>query len=73
MAAEGRVGDRLIVESERVGHPSREGEIVEVIGSGVSVHYRVRWEDGHESVFFPSAGSVTIIPNRPRSEKKVAG
>ena len=40
----------MIVESERVGRPAREG-----------VHYRVRWEDGHESTFFPSAGSATII------------
>jgi hypothetical protein len=59
--ARGNVGDRVIVESERVGRPAREGEILEVLGAGEGVHYRVRWEDGHESTFFPSAGSVTII------------
>lgn len=57
----GNVGDRVIVESERIGRPAREGEILEVLGAGEGVHYRVRWEDGHESEFFPSAGSVTFI------------
>lgn len=57
----GNIGDRLIMESERIGQSPREGEILEVLGAGEGVHYRVRWEDGHESTFFPSAGSVTII------------
>jgi hypothetical protein len=26
------------------------------------VHYRVRWADGHETTFFPSAGNATIVP-----------
>lgn len=59
--AEGKVGDRILVESERVGRSAREGEILEMLGSGSDVYYRVRWQDGHESTLFPSAGSVTII------------
>jgi hypothetical protein len=31
----------------------------------VGVRYRVRWEDGHETVFTPSAGSVRVIEKRP--------
>ncbi len=58
---EGKVGDRVILESERTGQAPREGEILEVLGAGEGVHYRVRWEDGHESTFFPSFGSMTII------------
>jgi hypothetical protein len=57
----GNVGDRVSVESERVGLSARQGEIVEVLGAGEGLHYRVRWEDGHESTFFPSGGSATII------------
>jgi hypothetical protein len=56
----GEVGDRLIVESEHVGERPREGEIVEVLGSGETIHYVVRWEDGHRSTFFPSVGSSAI-------------
>jgi hypothetical protein len=66
----GEVGDRLIVESERVGASPREGEILEVLGSGDVVHYLVSWEDGHKSTFFPSVGSSTIIR---RARKRSAG
>jgi hypothetical protein len=57
---EGKVGDRLIMESERVGQPDREGEILEVRSVGSTVRYRVRWDDGHETTLTPTAGSVRI-------------
>jgi hypothetical protein len=57
-----RVGDRIVVESETVGTPSREGEILEVIEGEVGVRYRIRWEDGHESVLTPGAGAARIVP-----------
>lgn len=56
------IGDRVSVESERVGERGREGEILEVLGTGEGMHFRVRWDDGHESTFFPSGGSTRIIP-----------
>ena len=56
-----KAGDRIIVESETVGTPTRQGEVLEVIQGEVGVRYRVRWEDGHESTFTPSAGSVRVI------------
>ncbi|HXF56045.1 MAG TPA: DUF1918 domain-containing protein [Actinomycetota bacterium] len=58
----GKVGDRIIVESEKVNTPSREGEILEVISGASGVSYRVRWSDGHESVFRPAVGSARIVP-----------
>lgn len=56
-----RAGDRIVVESETVGTPTREGEVLEVMEGEIGVRYRVRWEDGHESIFTPSAGSVRVI------------
>ena len=53
-------GDHIVVESETVGTPTREGEILEVISGTVAVRYRVRWSDGHESTFTPSGGSARI-------------
>jgi hypothetical protein len=51
-----RTGDRIVVESARVGQPRREGEVLEVVpGDGEGEHYRVRWDDGHESIYFPSS------------------
>jgi hypothetical protein len=58
------VGDRIVVESEHVGESTREGEIVEIIEGALGIRYRVRWEDGHESVFTPSGGSARIIPKQ---------
>ena len=55
-------GDRIAVEAERVGQQDREGEILEVIEGPTAVSYRVRWQDGHESLFTPSAGSVRVVP-----------
>jgi hypothetical protein len=58
---EGKSGDRLLVESERVGRAARGGEILEVLTSTAGIHYRIRWDDGHETTFFPSGACVTII------------
>ncbi len=58
----GKTGDRIVLESEKVGKPVREGEILEVFESPSGVNYRIRWDDGHESEFRPSAGSARIVP-----------
>ncbi len=43
------------IEGHHVGAPKQIVEIVEVLGSPDHVHYKVRWEDGHESILFPSS------------------
>lgn len=49
-------GDHLVVDGSRVGTPVRRGLILEVLDTGGTEHFRVRWEDdGHESVFYPSS------------------
>jgi hypothetical protein len=65
-----RPGDRIVVESERVGQPAREGEILEVSETDFGPNYEVRWEDGHQSSFRPAAGSARIIHST--SSKKPA-
>jgi hypothetical protein len=62
-----KVGARIVVESETVGTPTREGEILEVIRGEVGVRYRVRWQDGHETLFTPSGGSARVIPGRRKA------
>ena len=56
-----KVGDHIVVESETVGSPTRQGKVLKVIKGEIGVRYHVRWEDGHESTFTPSAGSVRVI------------
>ena len=41
--------------------------ILEVIGTGEGLHYRIKWNDGHESTFFPSSGSISIIPKATKA------
>jgi hypothetical protein len=51
-------GDELTVKGRRQGDGDRHGQIIEVRGEDGSPPYMVRWTDGHESVFFPSADTV---------------
>ena len=60
-AKKARKGDHILVDGRQVGTPPREGEVLSVIQGGVSVSYRVRWIDGHETLITPSAGTVTIV------------
>lgn len=48
-------GDVIVVSGHRVGGAERVGEILEVLGSTDNEHYRVRWDDGTESIFFPGS------------------
>ena len=57
----GQAGDLVIVEGHHVGESRRIGEILEVIGEAGHEHYRVRWDDGRETVFYPSS-DATIKP-----------
>jgi hypothetical protein len=68
--AEGSVGDRLIVQSEKVGRSPREGEIKEVLAGGSDVHYRVLWADGHESFFYPGGGSTSIVHKKAKGKTR---
>jgi hypothetical protein len=65
-------GDRIAVETERVGQPPRQGEVLEVVEGTVAISYRVRWDDGHESLFTPAAGSVQVMKEGgpPQSKKR---
>jgi hypothetical protein len=71
MRLHGFVGDAIVVDGVHVNDPPRRGEIVEVVGTGDAAHFRVRWDDGHESFFFPGA-TTRIVPS-PDREPVVEG
>jgi hypothetical protein len=50
-----RRGDVVVIHGHTVGKPERTGEILEVLGEPGHEHYRVRWEDEHESLVYPSS------------------
>ncbi len=54
-------GDTIVVETSTLDTPRRSCEVVEVIGTGEREHYRVRWQDGHESIYFPGP-DARVLP-----------
>lgn len=51
-------GDRVVVESESTGRAPRAGVIEEVVREEPGPRYRIRWDDGHESIYAPAAGAL---------------
>jgi hypothetical protein len=47
------LGDHIVIRSSQLDKPKRHGEIIEVMEAHDAQHYRVRWDDGHESIFYP--------------------
>jgi hypothetical protein len=58
-ARSGRPGDHLAIFSPAGGTP-RRGRIIEVLGGPGHEHYRVQWDDGRESIHYPSDGTVVV-------------
>jgi hypothetical protein len=52
------VGDRLVVHGRVVGRQDRLVEIIEVLGPDGTPPYRVRAENGHETIMTPGPDSV---------------
>ena len=64
-------GDTIVIESQKVGKKPRTGEILEVIESSTGQHFRVLWDDGHESTFWPQGCGMRVIPREARETAKV--
>lgn len=58
-------GHKIWVDRRAVGRQPRVGEIVEVLGEPGHVRYRVRWEDGRETIVYPGPDAK---PKRQRRE-----
>ena len=56
-----QAGTRIEVESESTERPSRRGVIEEVVRGDPHARYRIRWDDGHESVYTPAAGALRVL------------
>jgi hypothetical protein len=53
------VGNRVKVEAESTGQTPRTGVVEEVVDEPPTPRYRIRWDDGHESIYAPAAGAVS--------------
>jgi hypothetical protein len=52
------------------GADARHGTIEEILGEAEHRHYRVRWDDGHESIVFPGSGEGVHIHPRRRHRRE---
>jgi len=50
--AEARAGDIVEITGHSVGDAPRRAEVLGVLGESGHERFRVRWEDGHESISF---------------------
>lgn len=64
-AQEWKPGDVIIVEAPTAGDPHRTGEILRVLGEPGHPHFEVRWDDGRETIFYPS-GETALRHATPR-------
>ncbi len=61
-----RPGDWIEVAGMRGADP-RRGEVLEVIGPPGHVHFKVRWDEKHESLFYPAErGYIVHAGNAPQ-------
>lgn len=58
------VGDRVRLKGRAVGMKEQVGKIVEVLGPQGEPPYRVRFENGHETLISPGPDDV-IEPRSP--------
>ncbi len=59
-----RVGDWLEARGIH-GEAARRGQIVEILGEPGHEHYKVRWDEQHESTVYPADG-VEVIHTKSR-------
>lgn len=64
-------GDVVVVHGHTTGDAGRSGVILAVLGSPDHVHYRVRWDEEHESLYWPGS-DATIRPASRRPRRRPA-
>jgi len=57
-----RAGDVIVVDGPHVGDVRRVGQVLAVLGGAAHPHFSVRWDDGRESIYFPSSDAVVHHP-----------
>jgi hypothetical protein len=66
-----QVGKRIVAETESTDRRPRTGVVEEVMRGDPSPRYRIRWDDGHESIYTPAGGALRAQP-RPKKQPQAA-
>lgn len=68
-ADEAAGGYVVVITGHRVGERERIGEILETLGEGDHLRYRVRWDDGRESTFYPGSDATIRHASRRKARR----
>jgi hypothetical protein len=63
------VGKHVVAESESTNRRPRSGVVEEVVRGDPSPRYRIRWDDGHESIYTPASGALRAVPSGKRAPR----
>jgi len=63
------VGTAVVTQAGSTSRGPRLGTIEEVLRGDPSPRYRVRWDDGRESVYTPADGALKAQPRRRRTQQ----
>jgi hypothetical protein len=67
------VGKRVVAESESTDRQPRSGVVEEILRGDPSPRYRIRWDDGHESILTPASGALRAGRVRKRTKRAAPG
>ena len=60
-------GDCVLAEAESTDRTPRRGVVEEVVRDDPHPRYRIRWNDGHESIYTPAAGALKADESAAKS------
>jgi hypothetical protein len=63
------VGAFVVAQSQSTSRGPRPGVIEEVLRGDPAPRYRVRWEDGRETIYTPANGTLQALPRRKRAKQ----
>ena len=66
LTTEPKRGQILEIHGHQLGEKSITGEILEVIGPPEHRRFRVRWDDGRETIVYPSSDAIVRPAGTPK-------
>jgi hypothetical protein len=67
-----QVGNRVVVDGHHVGDARRSGEIYEILPGREGDRFRVRWDNGGETILYPESDCMIFAPDSGRAMTAIA-
>ena len=64
------IGTYVLAQSQSTTRGPRPGVIEEVLRGDPSPRYRVRWDDGRETIYTPASGTLQMQPRRRPAKRR---